>query len=376
MNNTHILLVEDNPADRDLIVLWLRAMVHFPHTIEAVTRLTEAQESLQTEQFNIILLDLSLPDSETEHTLTSISSLAQYSPLVVMTGLEDEETGIRAVQRGAQDYLVKQSLNGDVLVRAIRYAIARRQADEAQKKNESLKDELDHERELNELKDHFISIVSHEFRTPLAVIMVAADMLRKYNERFSEDQRQEKLRRIKHSVQHLTNLVENILLLGRSGKEDLKLSTQVVDIEQMVLDSVQQFKELPTTQQFIHYQKKSDCMPELVADKALIQNVISNLLSNACKYSAAGTTIHITLICQKDHLVLTIQDEGIGIPAEDLAQLFTPFRRASNALDIRGTGIGLVTVKEIVNAHGGRITVESQENQGSTFTITLPVKMG
>ncbi len=373
MNELHILLVEDSVSDAELIALWLQSVARFSHSLETVKRLAEAEQKLQTNKFDVALLDLSLPDSDMKRTLAEITTLSQYCPIVVMTGLEDEEIGVQAVRQGAQDYLVKQAINGEVLVRVIRYAIERQRADDAQKANFILQEALRHERELNELKSRFINIVSHEFRTPLSVIMVSTDTLRKYHHRLTEERLQEKLRRIKHSVQHLTTLIENVLLLGKSDSDTLNLNLESFNIDSLLSDIIEQFKELPTTQQEITYKRTENCVLEIVADKDLIRNVITNLISNACKYSAAGTTISISLSCHDQLLYLAIQDEGIGIPATDLPKLFTPFHRAANAKATQGTGIGLVTVKEIVTSHGGNITVDSEVDQGSTFTITLPI---
>lgn len=241
------------------------------------------------------------------------------------------------------------------------------------KENSVLQEALRHEREINELKSRLLNIVSHEFRTPLSVIMVSTDTLRKYHHRLTEERLQEKLRRIKHSVQHLTILIENVLFLGKTNSDTLNLHLESLNLDQILRDIIEQFKELPTTQQEITYTCEEKCRLEIVADKDLVHNVITNLISNACKYSAAGTTISISLSCDDRFFYLAIKDEGIGIPEKDLPKLFTPFHRASNVQSTQGTGIGLVTVKEIVAAHGGEITVESTVDQGSTFTITLPI---
>ncbi len=235
-----------------------------------------------------------------------------------------------------------------------------------------LRDALAKERELNELKSRFISRVSHEFRTPLAMIGTAADMLRNYNDRMTYEQRAEKLERLQSEVKHLADLLDDLLTLSKAeeiGRE--KFHPHPFDLGAMCAEVIAEMRDGIGMNHEFELTISGECQ-QIHADLKLLRRAIVNLLSNAVKYSLPGSKISLSLTCEAAQTIICVQDTGIGIPEEDQKHLFEAFYRARNVDHISGTGLGLAIVKQSVELHGGEITVSSQLGIGSAFTITLP----
>lgn len=231
---------------------------------------------------------------------------------------------------------------------------------------------LTKERELSELRSNFVSLVSHEYRTPLTLIQSSAELLEHYNHLFSEEKRQTHLQRIQNAVRRMTLLLEDVLLIGTADAGKLKFEPGPVDLVAFSKEIVETLQISALNSQIITKVKICDCT-EAHLDEKLLGHIFTNLFSNAIKYSPQGSTVQFDLICNQESAVFRIQDSGIGIPQQDLPQLFESFGRASNVGTIPGTGLGLAIVKKCVDLHGGKITVESEVDVGTTFTVTLPL---
>ncbi len=230
---------------------------------------------------------------------------------------------------------------------------------------------LEAEKELNQLKSSFVSMVSHEFRTPLEVILSSSNILDRYLDRLPPDKRKAQLRAIRSSVHRMSDLMEDVLLLGRFEAGRLDCHPVPLDLElfcrQLCADV-----EAGTAEGRIHCTVGP--FPEKAsADAALLQHILSNLLSNALKYSDADTWVDFSVMRRDGEAVFAIRDSGCGIPAADHARLFGAFYRGSNVGQTPGTGLGLVIVKRCVERHGGRLQFESAEGKGTTFTVHLPL---
>jgi len=242
---------------------------------------------------------------------------------------------------------------------------------ERRRGEEALRKALAREIELGELRSRFVSMVSHEFRTPLAVILMNADMLRRYGERLSETQKEQYLDGIHTSVKHMADLLDDVLVISRTEAGRMEFSPECVDLETFSQEIINEIKTTTGPSLVFMFSATGLCT-EAVVDKKLWQLIVSNLVSNAAKYSLPGGTIRITLNCDANQIVFRIQDEGIGIPEKDQRHLFETFHRAENVGKIPGTGLGLAIVKQCVEWHDGTITFESAENVGTTFTVTIP----
>jgi signal transduction histidine kinase len=236
---------------------------------------------------------------------------------------------------------------------------------------EVLRQSLEKEKELGELKSRFVSIASHEFRTPLATIQAASDLLKHYSHKMTEQKRLERLNKIQAEVRNMTSLLEEVLIIGKVEAGKLELHPTPVDLREFcsgIIDDV--YYSLGTKHQIdftyegIYY--------DAIVDTKLLRQIIDNLISNAIKYSPQGSNIGLELFFQSDQVAIKVRDRGIGIPNEDLDQIFDSFYRSRNVGNISGTGLGLTIAKASVELHGGSITAESEVNSGTTFTVNIP----
>ena len=248
--------------------------------------------------------------------------------------------------------------------------------EELRRAHEEVSRALAHERELNELKTRFISIVSHEFRTPLTTILSSAELLEYYGARWPEDKKLLHLRRIAETVQRMTALLDDVLIISRTEAGRLAYQPQPLDLVPWCRNLVEEFQLGMGAGHRLVLEWAGPGEPErvpAVMDGQLLHHILSNLLSNAIKYSPAGSEVRLAVEPAGEQVVFRVEDHGIGIPAADLPHLFEPFHRASNVSHISGTGLGLNIVKRMVDLCGGRISVASEEGRGSTFTVELPL---
>ena len=231
------------------------------------------------------------------------------------------------------------------------------------------------EKELGELKSRFVAMASHEFRTPLATILLAAEVLLAYRHRLSDAKVEEKLNRIKEQVAHLKDIMDDVLLLARMQARRVTFHPVELELADLCSTIIDEFQNRPDIKHHLVYRCSGPVRAGMV-DGKLMQQIISNLVSNAIKYSPEDKPIHVELAFTATAVSLQVQDAGIGIPATDLPYLFEPFHRAANVGAIAGTGLGLVITKEAVELHGGTIAVASQPGLGTTFTVHLPLGDG
>ncbi len=231
---------------------------------------------------------------------------------------------------------------------------------------------LEKERELSELRSSFVSLVSHEFRTPLTTIQSSADILEHYNNKLSDEKKENHFKRIQTAVRRMTQLLEDVLIVGQAEAEKLQFQPHPMDLVAFCRDIVESLQMTAAQEHRLNFVAQGDCT-EAQMDEKLLAHIVTNLLSNAIKYSPQGGTVQFDLVCNQSSVVFRIQDTGIGIPEEDLEKLFESFGRASNVGTIQGTGLGLAIVKRCVDLHGGQIAVESKLGIGTIFTVTLPL---
>ncbi len=231
---------------------------------------------------------------------------------------------------------------------------------------------LQKERELVELKTRFISRASHEFRTPLASLLIASEMLNTYGERMTKEQRTERIERMQFEIKHLTLMLDDMLELSKSEEiGHLEFRPSHFDLAQLSEEIVNEIQDGIGINHQILLSIQSPQL-ELFGDRKLIRRVLINLLSNSVKYSPVGTAIDVILQEDESNFSLTVRDRGIGIPEEDQKFMFEAFHRAQNVGTRQGTGLGLAIVKQSIYLHGGEIKVYSHLNQGTEFVITLP----
>jgi len=234
-----------------------------------------------------------------------------------------------------------------------------------------LKQMLEREMELGELKSRYVSMAAHDLRTPLAVIKSSADLLAGYAGQMSDVQRETTFERLRAGITQMVELLDDILTIGRVEAGKIRFEPEWVNLEAFCGDIVREFEQLPALEHTIEFASTGDCV-EVYLDPKLVRYVLNNLLSNAIKYSPPGTAVTFDLACAQREVVLQVRDQGIGIPSDDQPHIFEAFHRAHNVGSTPGTGLGLAIVKQSVDLHGGSIAFESEEGAVTTFTVTLP----
>lgn len=231
---------------------------------------------------------------------------------------------------------------------------------------------LSQEKALNELKSRFVSMASHEFRTPLSTILSSISLISKYNEGINSDKILKHIGRIKSSVQNLTGILNDFLSLDKLEEGKIRVNPGSINIEELIEDILEELESMLKEEQKIEtsYNLEKDI---IVQDPHILKNILINLTSNAIKYSDAGTVINLSVVVNNEMLTLTIKDRGIGIPDDEQSQLFDRFFRAKNVTNIGGTGLGLNIVKKYVDLLNGDIKFESKSGKGTTFSVTLPL---
>jgi two-component system, LuxR family, sensor kinase FixL len=250
-------------------------------------------------------------------------------------------------------------------------AIIRREVEAALiQREEELQEALEKERELGLLKTRFVSMASHEFRTPLSTILSSASLMTSYTQTEQQDRREKHFHKIKSSIEQLTSLLNDFLSISKLEEGKVENAPQWFDLKEFCKNFFDDMQGLlKPNQQLIC--NGLDTSKNVFFDKKMLKIVLNNLISNAIKYSEAGKTIVLNIEFTDKALAISIKDEGIGIPTEDQKYMFDRFFRAHNATNIQGTGIGLNIVKKYVELMGGTLTFDSKENKGSTFTVTL-----
>ncbi|MGD0948879.1 MAG: response regulator [Candidatus Binatia bacterium] len=413
MGDEHIqlLLVEDEPTQALLVRESFAEAASIKVELTHVERLSEALDSVSTGRFDVVLLDLGLPDSEGLDSLLRLHQRAPAVPILALTALDDERLAVKAVQEGAQDYLVKGRVDGDLLVRAVRHAIERKKVEEEIRRlneelerrvlertaqleavNRELQAEIaDRKRLEQELrdravalaeasrhKDEFLAMLSHELRNPLAPIRNAVHLLQRLA---PPDPKLDQVRgMIERQVTHLARLIDDLLDVTRITRGKILLRRGHFDLVPVVRSAVEdQRSSIEATALSLKIS-----LPEgpvwVNGDGTRLAQVVGNLLHNANKFSDAGGEISVTLAYEPGArtAMIAVRDTGIGIEPEMLPHVFDTFSQADRSLarSRGGLGVGLALVKGLVEAHGGSVQVASAgPGQGAEFRIQLPVEV-
>jgi PAS domain S-box-containing protein len=244
---------------------------------------------------------------------------------------------------------------------------------ELEKSKEELSETLEKEKELGDLKTRFVTMASHEFRTPLSTILSSAFLLSKYNGTDETAKREKHIDRIRGAVGDMKSILEDFLSLGKLEEGSVAAKAEVIlfdDCVGVIADSLTGLEQITKKGQKIHFTNRGE--GEVYVDTALIRNVLLNLVSNAIKFSPEAAVINVELNKGDTELILSVKDEGIGISQEDQEHLFERFFRAKNAANIQGTGLGLHIVAKYVELMNGRIEMQSELDKGTSFYIHIP----
>ena len=243
---------------------------------------------------------------------------------------------------------------------------------ELEKTKAELHDALMKERELNDLKSRFVSVASHEFRTPLTTIASSVSLVARYAETNDKDKQTKHIHRIKNAIDNLTDILDDFLSLSKLEEGKVNYVPEPFELEPFINETVNEMQQIAKTGQTISY-KHVGSHQAVFLDRKILKNVMLNLVSNAIKFSVEGKPIEIHSQRTGGALIITVTDHGVGIPKADQSHLFERFFRANNVTNVQGTGLGLSIVAKYVELMNGSIQFKSTENIGTTFTLTFNI---
>ncbi|AFY82185.1 hybrid sensor histidine kinase/response regulator [Oscillatoria acuminata] len=331
----------------------------------------EALAQVAKFQPDIILMDIVIKGEIDGIETAKLIRDRQQIPIIFLTAYSDDATLARAGISEPFGYLLKP-FDDRELHTTIQMALKRYQAEAKIRKERDIAEQLQKEAEnLVELNSRYIAMTSHEFRTPMTTIHSSSELLEHYSHKWSEEKKLSHLKRIQSSIKTMTKLLDEVLTIGKADAGKLEFKPIDLDMFDLAKELVEEL-HLSTDKPRINLQVFGE-IEQAILDPKLLRHILTNLLSNALKYSPAGGTVNFTLTRQEEYLILSVQDSGIGIPESDLIHLFESFQRASNVGSLPGTGLGLAIVKKCVDRHNGTITVNSTVGVGTTFTVTLPM---
>jgi len=294
--------------------------------------------------------------------------------IVDITGRKQIEN--RMLQQKAELEMVTEKirqLNAELEIKVEERTLILKEAlQKLEQSQEELSGALDKERQLNEIKSRFVSMASHEFRTPLTTVLSSASLISKYTSGDEQEKRDKHIQRIKKSVNNLNDILEDFLSLGKLNEGKLETLLEEINLGELIADTLDEMKAIIKKDQYFELELRKDCNG--FTDKKLFRNIIINLVSNAVKFSEEGAKIVIRGNVKDGLASISVIDQGIGISDNDKGHLFSSFFRAANATNIQGTGLGLHIVKRYVDLLGGEVSVESELNKGTTVNFTIPVK--
>ncbi|NJK37093.1 MAG: response regulator [Oscillatoriales cyanobacterium RM2_1_1] len=372
MPDIRILVVEDEAIVAEDIATRLEKM---GYKIENIVASGEEAIQISTQSTpDLILMDIILQGEIDGIEAAQHIQETLNIPIIYLTANADDVTLNRVSQTSPSAYLLKPFKSKELQV-AIQIALSRHQTSlkvqEALNSAQKLQQETEAK---NQLKSQYISMASHDLRTPISIIKMSTHLLEVHEDLLSADKRQQYLRRIHQATDNLTQLLEDVLTLAQAESIEIAVDRVPLEVVSFCRDLIEglQFSAGDSYQLEL---LSSEEVIEASLDEQLFWHLLSNLLSNAIKYSPKDSRILIKLSARNQLLELRVQDQGIGITPEEQAQLFQPFYRANNVGNIPGTGLGLAIAQRAANLHQGKIEVESQVNQGTTFIVTLPLGM-
>ncbi len=368
-----LLLVEDLEADAELLLINLKRY-GYTVTQKRVDTAAGLTAALDAQTWDVVVSDYVMPGFSGLDALRIIQEKQPDLPCIVTSGRVGEDTAVAAMRAGARDYIMKDNLRrlGPAIERELQESASRRERGNAVEALRKSQEELDLVKRMDQLKDEFLGLVSHEMRNPLTVVIGALGTVLEDAERLTPREQRSLLEDAYAEAQSLSEILENLLELARLQAKRFVLAPKKVQVPAIVEAAIRTASRDTTIHHF-RTQVAGD-LPAITADPIRVGRVLANLIGNAVKYSPKGGEIAVAAARVGDDVRISVTDHGVGISPQDKAALFKPFQRVGpSSLTAKGTGLGLVVCARLVEAHGGRIWLESELGKGSTFHFTLPV---
>lgn len=370
---TKILVIEDEAILRGEVIEWLQLEDY--EAISAPDGMAGV-EMAYVHLPDLIVCDITMPRLDGYGVLLEMRSNPKTAaiPFIFVTARAAHEDIRRGMILGADDYITKPFTRLDLL-QAIQSRLNKKanQERDQQREIDELQHALTQEYEQRMLKTKVVAMFSHDFRNPLAGILSSANLLRDYADRMDETRRVAHLNRIEGSVRQLMQMLDDMLVVAQMETGNFDFKPEPLNIDVFFQQVVDEFQIVHSGTHQIVFENR---FPQLLnADVRLMRQIASNLISNAIKYSPPGSTVYVLAEAYEAYFLLTVQDQGIGIPEIDQARLFGAFQRGSNVGPVRGTGLGLAIVKQSVELHKGSVHLESQEGSGTTVRVMIPTHL-
>ncbi len=384
-----ILLVEDDEDDAFLLQRALTKTAPGQFAISRVGTLEAARRTLVSSPFHVVLSDLSLPDSRGFDTFEAIHEADPEVAIVVLTGNDDERLAVRALNEGAQDYLVKGKADGQSLVRSMRYAIERNRSRRLELDNTALEGEIRARKLAQERLEHvaaqleasnrelqqFASVASHDLQEPLRKIVVFGDRLRVRFGGALGDQGNDYIERMMNAAGRMQTLIDDLLEFSRVVTRARPFVA--VDVGEVVREVLGDLEVLIESKGAV---VDVGPLPTIHADPTQLRQVFQNLIANAMKFQGEGAVPHVAIrsepaLCSgSPGWRITVRDNGIGFEQQHAERIFAPFQRLHGRSEFGGSGIGLAIVRRIIERHNGTVSAEGTPGQGALFAMVLPAE--
>jgi signal transduction histidine kinase len=367
-----VLIIEDSENDALLLLRELRRAGYDP-VYERVYTAEGLLTALSKQPWEVIISDFVMPQFSGLEALKLSKSKGVDIPFIITSGKISDDTAVLSMKAGAADYINKNNLSrlGPAIERELQETVVRRESEKASRTLKEREEELHVLKQIDRLKDEFIGLVSHELRTPLTVILGALSTVITEGDRLSPKETKQLVGDAYEEAELLSDILANLLELARAQANRLQINEEPVKIRELIENTLRKMK-----QQLTSHPISIDCAESLIvnADRVRLQRILHNLVDNAVKYSAPKTKIEIFARPENGEILVGVKDKGIGITPDKQGMLFEPFQRLEpQNSSTTGTGLGLVVCRRLVEAHGGRMWVESQPSVGSTFLFTLPL---
>lgn len=366
-DNDLVLIVDDNPNNIQVVAT---SIAEYGYELGMAMSAKEAYKFLEESMPQLILLDVDMPEIDGYEVCSTLKKNPKYKdiPIIFLTVKDEKDDVVKAFDLGAVDYVVKPFNRKELISRIKTHLSLKKANDELQRKNLELENAM-------KMKDEFLILMTHEFKTPINVIHASLQIIEKIYGHELGNRLKKYLGSIKLNSFRQLRLVNNLLDITRINTEHFKINKSNVDIvfiSNSIVKSVDTYAKQKGLE--LNFSSNVDNL-EIAIDEEKYERILLNLLSNAIKFTPKDKSIYVNVSQRNNKAIITVKDEGIGIPKEKQGIIFERFVQVDNSLSrqAEGTGIGLALVKSMVNAMGGEVEVDSEFGKGSIFTVTYDI---